>query len=232
MLRKRHYLQNPKTGLFEGSSPDSGEGSGGLRANDSGRSGGGSSATSKPAKGVLDKMDKAVNDLFRKGIDFAGTGVEALGEAGKKTLENIGKAAKAPGAAAKAAMIFKEENDAKQAKADNNTLKPEEDKFYHFKANCRATRLGPGGKAAAKVLSEGKEFFDVKTGRNTRAESADDMKANVAGQHADPAKSCKDAANDYWGKVLKEQNGGKEKTQGKVVSEKKIDLFSTRKKGR
>jgi hypothetical protein len=94
------------------------------------------------------------------------------------------------------------------------------------KANCESARLGPGGEAAAKVLSKGKELFDVKTGRNTREESADDTKANEAGRRADTGKSCEDAANDCWGKLLKEKN------QGKVISEKKIDLFGTGKKGR
>jgi hypothetical protein len=85
------------------------------------------------------------------------------------------------------------------------------------RANCESTRLGPGGEAAAKVLSEGKEWYDVKTGKNTREESAADMRANEAGRRADPRKSCDDAAQNY---------------RDKVISEKKIDLFGTRKKGR
>jgi hypothetical protein len=229
MLRKRHYLQNQKTGFFEGSSSGGGEGSGGLRANDSSRSGGGSGTAGKAAKGVLDKVDKAVDavrDRIRKGTDSAGNEAKAIGEAGKKTLDKIGEAAKAPGNVAESIRIFKEEKDNMDALSAQNKLEPQQDKFFHLKANCRAARLGPGGEAAAKVLSEGKEFYDVTTGKNTREESAADMRANEAGRRADTSKSCNDAANEYWKNVPKEKNSGK------VISEKTFDLFGTRKKGR
>jgi len=229
MLRKRHYLQNPKTRLLEGSSPGSGEGSGGLRANDGSRSGGGSGAAGKPANGVLDKVDKAadtVRDVIRKGIDSAKAKVEVISEAGKKSLENIGKAAKVPGNVVKAVKIFKEEKAAMDAKSAKGVLGDEEDKFHHAKANARAARLGPGGEAAATVLSVGKELYDVTTGRNTRKESAADLRADEAGRNADPAKSSEEAAKDYWESVRKEKNSGK------VISENTFDLFGTGKKGR
>jgi len=184
---------------------------------------------SKPAKGVLDRVDKAadsVRDGIRKGIDSARAEAEVISEAGKKSLENIGKATKAPGNVVKAVKIFKEEKDFMDAKSAQGKLKPEEDKFHHAKANARAARLGPGGAAAATVLSVGKELYDVTTRRNTLEESAADLRADEAGRNADPAKSSEEAAKDYWDTVVKEKHSGK------VISEKTFDLFGTRKKGR
>ena len=212
MLRKRSYLQNQETGRFEGSSP-----------------GDGSGATGKPAGKVLDKVDKAADaarDVIRKGIDSARATAEVVVEAGKKTLALPGKAAREAGNAAEGARIFYEKNKAKTAEANKAPLKMNQDKTYHYEANCESTRLGPGGRKAAELLSWAKEKYDVKTGGNTEEESADDMKANVAGRSADPNKTCKEAAQNYWDNLPKENNSGK------VISEKKIDLFGTRKKGR
>jgi hypothetical protein len=239
MLRKRSYLQNPETGLFEGSSSGSGEGSGGLRANDSSRSGGGVVAASKPAKGVLDKVDKAADaarDVIRKVGKSAKTEaddtVKVIGEAGRKSLDNIGKGAKVPENTVEAAKILIKANAEKTAKALDHTLQPEEDKYYHFKANCEAARLGLAGEKAAELFTWGKEQRDVLLGYNTAEESAADARANEAGRHADPSKSCEEAAKDYWGKVLKDNSGGKENKPGNVVSQKTFDLYGTRKKGK
>jgi hypothetical protein len=223
MLRKRSYLQNPETGLFEGSSSD-GSGSVG---------GGGIGVASKLAKDGLVRVDKAadtIRDFFRAVGKSAKTEAEGevkvLGEAGNKTLDDIGKAVKVPGNTVKTVKIFYDKNNEKTAETNKAPLKLNQDKTYHLEANCEATRLGPGGKATAEFLSWAKEKYDVTMGYNTAKESADDMKANVAGRNADPAKTCKEAANEYWDSLPKENNSGK------VINEKTFDLFGTRKKGK
>jgi hypothetical protein len=112
------------------------------------------------------------------------------------------------------------------AETNKAPLKLNQDKTYHYEANCKSTRLGPGGRKAAELLSWAKEKFDVTMGYNTAEESADDMKANVAGRSADPSKTCKEEAKKYWDSLPKENNSGK------VIGEKNIDLFGTKKKGK
>ena len=70
------------------------------------------------------------------------------------------------------------------------------DKYFHCKANCEATRLGPSGELAAFALSELREGLDPKNYKDGGADKAEDQRANRLGRavaHRHPRLSCSDA---------------------------------------
>lgn len=80
------------------------------------------------------------------------------------------------------------------------------DKYYHCKANCEATSRGPGGEAAAKTISYGREATDTVTNttfkgmslKDSLADSRADMHANRVGQEAGArGLRCADACHRF-----------------------------------
>jgi RHS repeat-associated protein len=62
------------------------------------------------------------------------------------------------------------------------------DKYFHCKANCEAARRGRGGRMAACMLSDGREWFDQVVKGDSAADSAEDQIANRFGR--DGAQQC------------------------------------------
>lgn len=58
------------------------------------------------------------------------------------------------------------------------------DKYFHCMANCKATRRGPGGEAAAECISDMRELTDMMRGTSTQDQSAADQHANRFGREA------------------------------------------------
>ena len=57
-----------------------------------------------------------------------------------------------------------------------------QDKYFHCKANCEASKRGAGGKAAATIVSTTREGADMLLKGDSILDSAADCKANTVGQ--------------------------------------------------
>lgn len=70
------------------------------------------------------------------------------------------------------------------------------DKYFHCKANCEASRRGPGGREMAEFLSDMREATDwFKFWRENDSEC--DQKANRKGRNGDPSQSCSQVCSSY-----------------------------------
>ena len=67
------------------------------------------------------------------------------------------------------------------------------DKYFHAKANCQAAQRGAAGEKTAEVISDAREWVDVKVKGDPESASEADQEANFAGRAAgtaNPAGSC------------------------------------------
>ena len=77
------------------------------------------------------------------------------------------------------------------------------DKYKHAYLNCIAAQQGYLNDTLINKLSQMKEFYDVKTSRNTEQESAQDMYANLIGRYLGshyPYAKCEDLITPYISK--------------------------------
>ncbi len=56
------------------------------------------------------------------------------------------------------------------------------DKYFHCMANCQASERGSSGEDAARVISDTREWVDMKVKGDLPAASADDQYANASGR--------------------------------------------------
>lgn len=73
------------------------------------------------------------------------------------------------------------------------------DKFFHCKANCEATRRGPGGASEARVLSALREFYGRLKGDPEEDRLADE-EANQAGREGaeeNPDATCSAVCSEF-----------------------------------
>ncbi len=74
------------------------------------------------------------------------------------------------------------------------------DKFFHCKANCEATKLGPAGESEAKRISNIREIVDQNIKGDSADASAADQEANQAGRdgvNSNPDQSCSASCSQY-----------------------------------
>lgn len=80
------------------------------------------------------------------------------------------------------------------------------DKYKHALINCEAAKRGTGGALIGSSISELKELYDVKSGRNTRQESENDNTANALGRflgYKYPEKECEEVLQKYLKRDIK-----------------------------
>lgn len=71
-----------------------------------------------------------------------------------------------------------------------------EDKYFQCKANCEAATRGPGGNAAATVISEGRELYGKYVKGDPDSDSQADQEANKHGRKSGKANmDCKNACD-------------------------------------
>lgn len=89
------------------------------------------------------------------------------------------------------------------------------DKFFHARANFEAAEHGPGGKFAAKVISDSRELVNMAQGmfsKEARKDSAADQEANKHGRNGgDPnVYKPKWLPAEYWEHLKQEKQEEKQ----------------------
>lgn len=93
-------------------------------------------------------------------------------------------------------------NDMRRGRNDNKDADTTDSDFYfHCRANCEASKRGPGGQDAARSLSWLREVYQsrIKEKKQTAKERSDDEAANAQGQRAgrdNPDVDCYEACAD------------------------------------
>ncbi len=87
--------------------------------------------------------------------------------------------------------------------AEKLKLEPLHDKYKHAMVNCLAAQHGLDGLSAVSLVSQIKEWNDVRQGINTQEESEQDMVANIIGSYLGsvyPDENCENLLTPYISK--------------------------------